>query len=151
MERRDFMTAIGAAAAFGAVGSARAHETGHDHAGHGAAGHEHPPKYKALSEASAHCVSTGNNCLRHCFGMLAMKDTSMASCTASVHDLVQACTALEALAAVNSPHTAVLAKAVGEICTACGKECDKFPDIAECKACAASCRACAEECRKLAA
>ncbi|WP_132256410.1 four-helix bundle copper-binding protein [Methylobacterium segetis] len=148
MERRDFMTAIGAVAALGAIGSAQAHEMGHDHAAHG--GHNHPPKYKALTETSAQCVSTGNACLRHCFGMLEMKDTSMVSCTMSVRDLIQACTALEALAAVNSPHTAILAKAVGEICTACGKECDKFADIAECKACGASCRACAEECRKIA-
>ena len=37
----------------------------------------HPPLYKNLEHASIKCVSTGNDCLRHCFGMFAMKDTSM--------------------------------------------------------------------------
>jgi hypothetical protein len=32
---------------------------------------------------------------------------------------------------------------------ACKKECDRFPQISECKACGDSCKACAEECRKV--
>ena len=62
-----------------------------------------------------------------------------------------ACGALETLAAVNSPHTRVLAKAVGEICAACETECAKFPDIADCRACRSACQTCAAECRKIAA
>jgi hypothetical protein len=33
----------------------------------------------------------------------------------------------------------------------CQKECEKFPDVAECKACGDSCKTCAEECRKISA
>jgi hypothetical protein len=40
---------------------------------------------------------------------------------------------------------------VGEICVACQKECEKFPNIAECTACGAACKTCAEECRKVSA
>jgi hypothetical protein len=38
----------------------------------------HPPKYKTLEDSAAKCVVTGNDCLRHCYGMFSMKDTSMA-------------------------------------------------------------------------
>src|ERR1700738_817617 len=39
----------------------------------------HPPKYKALEDSAAKCVVTGNDCLRHCYGMFSMKDTSCSS------------------------------------------------------------------------
>ena len=89
MERREFVTALGAAAAAISVSQAFVNE------GRAATEHMHPPKYKALMEASAKCVSTGNECLRHCFGMLSMNDTSMADCTKASYDLVAACGALE--------------------------------------------------------
>jgi Cys-rich four helix bundle protein (predicted Tat secretion target) len=96
----------------------------------------HPPKYKALEESSGRCVATGNDCLRHCLGMLSMKDVSMAGCTDSAYQLVADCNALytlaATLAAVNSAHLPGFAKAVGEVCVACQKECEKFPNIAEC-------------------
>ena len=111
----------------------------------------HPPKYKALSDAAGKCVVDGDNCLRHCFGMLSMNDTSMAACTTTSFDLVAACRALETLAAVNSSAVPTLAKVVADICLACRKECDKFPQYVECKECGDSCKACADECHKVAA
>ena len=143
MERRDFITVAAAAAAIGVASQALAQGAG------GAS--MHPPKYKALEESSGRCVATGNDCLRHCLGMLSMKDVSMAGCTDSAYQLVAACSALQTLAAVNSTHIAAFAKAVGEICVACQKECEKFPNIAECSACGVACKTCAEECRKVSA
>src|ERR1700737_3465658 len=99
----------------------------------------HPPKYKALEDSAAKCVVTGNDCLRHCYGMFSMKDTSVA-----------ACAALNTLAAVNSEHTGHLAKTVEMICNDCKKECDNFPKVTECKTCGDACKACADECRKIA-
>lgn len=83
--------------------------------------------------------------------MIAMNDTSMVACMKSVTDLIHACTALQSMAALNSPHTRAMARAVAEVCTACETECSKFPDNAECRACRDSCRACAAECKKIAA
>jgi Cys-rich four helix bundle protein (predicted Tat secretion target) len=83
--------------------------------------------------------------------MLAMNDVSMAGCTNSAYQLVAACSALHSLAAVNSPRLPAFAKVVGDICSDCQKECEKFPNIAECKACGDACKACAEECRKVSA
>jgi Cys-rich four helix bundle protein (predicted Tat secretion target) len=80
-----------------------------------------------------------------------MKDTSMAGCTNSFYQMIAACGALQTLAAVNSPHVPAFAKVVAQMCEDCQKECEKFPDVAECKACGDSCKACAGECRKVAA
>ena len=143
MERREFVTALGAAAAAISVSQAFAEES--------PVKHMHPPKYKALMESAAKCVSTGDECLRHCFGMLSMNDTSMAECTKASFDVIAACGALETLASVNSVQTPALAKIVAEICLACKKECDKFPQYSECVDMGASCKACAEECKKIAA
>ena len=50
----------------------------------------HPPKYKALEDSASKCVVTGNDCLRHCYGMFSMKDTSMAACAnAAFHIVLQ--------------------------------------------------------------
>jgi Cys-rich four helix bundle protein (predicted Tat secretion target) len=145
MERREFMTTLGAAAAVLSAMPAMAEEAA------SSVHHMHPPKYKALSEAAGKCVLEGDNCLRHCFGMLSMNDSSMAACTTASFDLVAACRALQTLAAVNSPFTPALSKTVADVCIACKKECDKFPQYVECKACGDACQACADECHKAAA
>lgn len=93
----------------------------------------------------------GDNCLRHCFGMLTMNDTSMAACTTAAFDTIAACRALATLASVNSTAVPALAKVVEDICLACKKECDKFPQYSECVAMGEACKACAAECRKAAA
>jgi Cys-rich four helix bundle protein (predicted Tat secretion target) len=140
MRRRDILTAMGVAAAAGSFEAAAQ------------PGEMHPPKYKALEESTAKCVATGEDCLRHCLGMLSMKDTSMAACTNSIVQLVAVCRALATLASVNSPFTAAFAKDVANVCTACEKECRKFQDkFAVCKACADACKACAADCQKVTA
>jgi Cys-rich four helix bundle protein (predicted Tat secretion target) len=103
MDRREFLAAAGTVAAAATASQAFA-QTGEEPM--------HPPKYKALEEAASHCVATGNDCLRHCLGMYAMKDTSMAGCTDAAYQVVVACGALQALAAVNSPHVGAIAKGV---------------------------------------
>lgn len=143
MDRREFIAAAGTVAAVASASQAFA-EMGEE-------SNMHPPKYKALEKATADCVATGNDCLRHCLGMYAMKDTSMAGCANSVVQLIAVCNALQTLAAVNSEHTGHFAKVVEMICTDCQKECEKFPKIAECKTCGEACKACAEECRKVSA
>ncbi|MGA8567534.1 MAG: four-helix bundle copper-binding protein [Candidatus Binataceae bacterium] len=145
MERREFLIGLGAAAAVISVSQGFAQSTS-------APGVEqmHAPKYKALAESCSHSVAAGEDCLRHCFGMLSMNDTSMVGCTKSIYDMVAVCGALQSLAAVNSPHTPTLAKAVADICGACQKQCEKFPNILECKACAQACESCTDECRKVA-
>ena len=144
MERREFIAAAAGAAVLAASRDASAEADGSSHS-------MHPAMFKALQEACGHCVGTANDCLRHCIGMLGMKDYSMNGCINTAYQVVAACGALQALAAVNSPQVPAFARATAEICAACQKECEKYPEVAECKACAASCKACAEECRKIGA
>ena len=60
-------------------------------------------------------------------------------CADAAFQLVAACGALAALAAVNSEHTGHVAKAVAMVCRDCQKACEKYPKVAECKACGESC------------
>ncbi|MBM3551738.1 MAG: four-helix bundle copper-binding protein [Alphaproteobacteria bacterium] len=146
MQRREFI-AVGSAAAVASATQAFATQAFAETAG-AKMEDMHPALYKALEKAAIECVSTGNECLRHCLGMFAMKDTSMTECADSSLQLVAACNALATLAAVNSSHVPALAKVVATMCEDCKKECDKFPKIAECVACGKACQKCAEECRK---
>ncbi len=153
MNRRDLISTAGAASAtlLATAVVARAEDKASGDHDHQVAGHEHhhPAKYKALSETAAKCVLDGENNMRHCLAMVAMKDTSMAECLKLTYDTIAACRALEALAAVNSPYTGAIAKVVDQVCTACKKECDKFPQYEECRAMSEACNACAAECRKV--
>ena len=144
MDRREFIAAAGTVAAVASTSQAFAQMAAEEP-------DMHPPKYKALEVEAVKCVGTGNDCLRHCLGMYKMKDTSMAACADTAFQLVAACDALAALAAVNSEHTGHLAKTVAMICRDCQKECEKFPKVAECKTCGEACKACAAECDKVAA
>jgi Cys-rich four helix bundle protein (predicted Tat secretion target) len=151
MDRREFIAAAGTVAAAVSASQAFAQIAEEPMMQMAEEPMMHPPKYKALEKTSIECVSTGNDCLRHCLSMYKMKDTSMGECADSVFQLVAACGALAALSAVNSEHTGHFAKVVEMVCNDCKKECDKFPKIAVCKACGDACKACAEECRKVAA
>ncbi len=119
MDRREFIAAAGTVAAVASASQAfaQAEES-----------NMHPPKFKALEEAAAHCVATGNDCLRHCLGMYAMKDTSMAGCAEVAVQLVAACNALQTLAAVNSEHTGHFAKVVAMVCTRLPEGMRKVPE-----------------------
>jgi Cys-rich four helix bundle protein (predicted Tat secretion target) len=105
MDRREFIAAAGTAAAVVSTSQAFAQMAAEE-------SDMHPPKYKALEKATVECIATGNDCLRHCFGMYKMKDTSMADCADAAYQLVAGCGALASLAAVNSQHTGHLAKVV---------------------------------------
>jgi Cys-rich four helix bundle protein (predicted Tat secretion target) len=105
MDRRKFIAAAGTVAAAASASQAFAQIAEEPMMQMAEEPMMHPPKYKALEEATAHCVATGNDCLRHCLGMYSMKDTSMAGCANTAFQLVAACAALQTLAAVNSEHT----------------------------------------------
>lgn len=143
MERRNFLVtaaaAIGAGSAIKALAQSPAQMED-----------MHAPRYKGVEETASNCVATGEDCLRHSFGMWGMKDTSMAACASAVMDLVATCRALATLAALNSQFTPAFAKDVESVCDVAEKECRKFYTVSpECKACGESCKRCSDECRKL--
>ena len=143
IDRRKFLAAAGTVAAAATASQALA-QTGEEPM--------HPPKYKALEEAASHCVATGNDCLRHCLGMYAMKDTSMAGRANAAYQLVVACGALQARSPRSTPRMwEPSPRALNRITVkACQTECEKFPNVAKCKACGNSCKDCAAECSRAA-
>jgi len=140
MKRRELISAAGVAALIGRPAKVDAQTPGE----------MHPAKYKPLEDSAAKCVSSGEDCLRHCLAMMSMKDTSMAACADSVVQLVAACRALQTLAAVNSKFTPAFAKDAMAVCADCETECRKFYEkYSVCKVCADACKNCAGECRKV--
>jgi len=145
MQRRDFIAAVATAAvAAAAAPQATARVPA-------AAASTEPPnrprEYAALGAAAGTCLDAAEDCLRECFGMLASRDTSMAACAEAAYALIAACRAVRTLAAVNSVHVPIFAKAVEQACIGCRMECDRFPGIAACVACGDACSKCAAECR----
>jgi protein SCO1 len=57
MDRREFIAAAGTAAALASASQAFAQMAAEEPM-------MHPPQYKALEESAAHCVATGNDCLK---------------------------------------------------------------------------------------
>ncbi|MBF0609946.1 MAG: four-helix bundle copper-binding protein [Magnetococcales bacterium] len=148
MNRRDFITTTGAAAALFLAQAAQAEEKPMDHSGH----HHPTPPNMALVQSAANCLVTGQVCLQHCMMLLSMGDTSLVECAKSVSDMLAVCTALQQLAVAKSPHLAAMAKVAADVCDACEKECRKHEaKHLQCKACADACKACSIECRKITA
>lgn len=138
MERREFLTVIGTAAAASAVAAAPAlADERHDKDG--------------IAKSAGNCVSTGEECVAHCLKLFAKGDTTLAQCAISASQLVTVCRALSDLALAKSSYVPALAKVVLTVCNDCEKECRKYEEHAECKACADACKVCAEDCRKLGA
>jgi Cys-rich four helix bundle protein (predicted Tat secretion target) len=146
MNRRELIAAAASAAALIASASAaHAGEHEHHHSGGGAG-----PNAK-IAAAAAGCGTAGQACLSHTLTLIASGDTSLAACAKSVYQMMAVCTGLARVAAADSPHVTLMAKAAYAICADCEKECRKHEQHAECKACADACSTCAEECKKLAA
>ncbi len=142
MERRGFIAGVGwAAAGPGALTGRTAPVSAPP-----------PPKppYVVLAQAGDKCVKAAEELLRKCFERFAAKDSSLVDCARSASDVLGSCAALSALAATGAPFALGFARTAAELCLVSQKDCDRFPQIAECQALGAACAACAEECRKVA-
>ncbi|MBF0283800.1 MAG: four-helix bundle copper-binding protein [Magnetococcales bacterium] len=121
------------------------------------AGHAHhaghtPPPHMALIQSASNCLVVGQMCVQHCMMVMAAGDPTLIECAKSVRDMLSVCSALQQLAAANSPHLPAMAKVAADVCDACEKECRKHEALhMACKACAEACKACSVECRKVAA
>ena len=140
MERREMMTAAGALALAAVTANAIAAGE-HDH-------HHMGSKNQALIDAAGDCAAKGDACLAHCLVLLGEGDKVMAACAQSVNQTIAVCSALQRLAAQNSPYLGRFAKLAIDVCADCEKECRKHEKKhAECKACADSCAECIKQCK----
>jgi len=142
--RRELLA--GAAAL--ALAKAAAASGSEAHAGHGS----HGAKNEQLVTTAQACVASGEACLNHCFAEFAEGNTELASCAASVQELLAACRSLVTLAAQDSKHLTQFAAATRAVCESCEVECRKHEKMhALCKLCADDCKACIEACEAHAA
>ena len=146
MDRREMLLSSAAMLAATVAGNAFASEHQHEH--------HHPmtAANQALIDSTSECIKRGQACINHCFTLLGQVEKAMASCAASVNQMLAMCTALQQLASANSNYLAAQAKVVMEVCKDCEEECKKHADKhEECKACGEACADCYKECRKIAA
>lgn len=149
MDRRNFITATGAAAGTLLLvreGQAAHHE--HEHH-HGAAKSGAP--HDALVRSTAECIGRGEVCLAHCIDLLATGDTMLAECAKRVNEMIALCGALRTIAAQDAPSLHALARVTDEVCQRCEEECRKHQDHhTQCRDCAEVCAACRRECAAVA-
>ena len=110
--------------------------------------HAVPSDIQDIVDASSECIKSGHACVQHCIEMFKMKDTSMADCNDSVHEMLASCTAISQLASYGSRHLKDFAEACIKVCKDCKKACEKHADKHDaCKACAESCAECIKACK----
>ena len=151
MNRRFMIGSLGLTTLFGAARSALAQHEHHSPSSAAGAASPRPSNYAALMAATADCVAKGQTCLSHCIQLLSAGDKSVGKCAKTVGQLLPLCSALQALASQDSPHTRALAKVALEACNECAEACKQHVEHhAECKACYDSCLECIEQCKAIA-
>lgn len=146
MERRELLIGMAAMAAAAAAQAAETKPQDHSHHHHGGSAN------KAVLDAAADCVKTGELCLDHCHDLLAQGDKSLGECAKSVSELLAVCSTLRSLAAQDSKYLRRYAAFAMDVCKSCEEECRKHEKKhVQCRDCAESCAACARECKKIAA
>ncbi|MDO8207916.1 MAG: four-helix bundle copper-binding protein [Gallionella sp.] len=146
MNRRELLLGGIALAGAAMVGNAQAAE--HDHMAH--EHHHMVPVNAAIATAASDCIQKGQVCLSHCLELLGQGEKDMASCAASVNQMLALCGALQQLANQNSKQLPKLAAIAMDACNLCEEECKKHDKHEQCKACGESCAGCAQACKKLA-
>lgn len=104
----------------------------------------HQPFLDAVDACAAACNHCAGACLQE------PDPAPMAACIALDIDCAALCQLTAATVARGGVSAKVLAKACGEVCTACAAECERHP-MDHCQRCAAACTRCADACREFAA
>ena len=143
MKRRDVLVGAGALAVAAVARAAPAKDKP-------AEPHHHDAGSSPLVDVAVDCLKKGEVCEQHCFVLLGSGDATMAACATSVRDMLASVRSLFTLAAANSKHTRLIAKACAEICKDCEAECRKHQDKHQpCRDCAESCARMQQEVAKL--
>lgn len=130
--RRDVLLGAGAFAGLAMAGSAAAEGMPHDHSKHTA---QQPDLLAAVND----CLDKGRRCIAHCQVVFMEGDTSLAECSAKVHEMYAVCDAFAYLLSANSGYNKDYAALCARVCKDCEKECRKHDKHHECRACAEAC------------
>ena len=106
--------------------------------------------YQDLGDAALNCVGWGERCQKHIQSLFAAGDTSLAQCSARIHDMIAVCRTVASLAAAESEYLKPLAKVCLDVCDSCEKECRKHEQRhAICKETADACARMVAACKKV--
>ena len=102
-------------------------------------------------ESTSKCIKIGEACETHCIAELGKGNKEMASCLATVRDMLASCTALLKLASADSKHAKAMAKLCADVCADCAKACEPHAKHMEiCKHCHEACLECEKACKEMA-
>lgn len=111
-----------------------------------------PDPKRALLDALAKCLQTGEVCQAHCVEELGKGNVSMATCNKRVHEMLAMCRATLSLAALDSTLLPQAAAVCAAACKACAEACAEHKAHfahgmhLSCKDCMESCQACEKAC-----
>src|SRR5437870_5653526 len=101
---------------------------------------EHVACIDACIACARACEACGDACLTE------LDAAQRVRCIRLNRDCAIVCWTAAELMSRESPFVEELCRVCAEICTACGDECARFPEL-HCQRCTEACRLCAEECR----
>ena len=139
MGRRAFglagLSAIGLAAMEGSLFAKEGGDAGHDD--------------MTCAKACSDCQRMCDLCATHCAHLLAEGKKDHLTTLATCRDCADLCAVAAQIVARGGPFAALICRACADACAGCAKECEKFPDDAHMKTCAAECRKCEKACRTM--
>lgn len=130
--RRDLLLGAGALGGLAVASAAFAEGMVHDHS-------KHTAQQPDLLDAINTCLDKGRRCISHCQVIFKEGDTSLAECSARVHEMYAICDAYAYLLSANSAYSKDYAAICSRACEDCEKECRKHDKHVECRACAEAC------------
>ena len=142
MDRRNAMTAMGAAAAGVVLAGGAEARADHDD--------KHSAHFDECAKACAECLVECERNFHHCFTLVTQGKKEHAKAMHLSADCAELCAAAGRLSARKSTVAPAACEACAKACEVCAAECEKFPDMKEMQACAKECRECAKSCREMA-
>lgn len=152
MNRRLLVQLAGLSLAPAAFAAPSGHEGHGPHAGHGRAAPPAGERHPQLIKAYQACTVALSTCIAHCQVLLAEGDKSLGDCLRTALDCDVTCGATLKAAALQSAHTAALARVAVASMKECVEACKPHVEHhAECKACHDACLAAIKASRRLGA
>ena len=106
-----------------------------------------PPTALHAAREAAECSVECEKCYTHCLQMVYDGKQEHVASAAACLDCADICSTTSRILGRKGAMVNIIRDACVQACTACALECEKYPDHAMMKECAATCRRCIEACK----
>ena len=110
--------------------------------------HEHV-MMMSCAQACSDCQRACDRCATHCAHMLQEGKKAHFATLSSCQDCATVCAAAAQIVARGGPFSNMICTTCADACGRCAKECEKFPEDVQMKACGQECRKCEKACREM--